>query len=82
MAIFCAPSHDIPYEIPRNPPLRGPACLRRCEAGGLWLLELGKHTKNHSKNHHVQYCRWIKYTYPSEKYEFVSWDDSSQHMEK
>jgi hypothetical protein len=21
------------------------------------------------------------YTYPSEKYEFVSWDDSSQYME-
>ena len=27
---------------------------------------------------------WLTYpgTYPSEKYEFVSWDDSSQHMEK
>ena len=26
-------------------------------------------------------CRWIWLTYPSEKYEFVSWDDYSQYME-
>jgi hypothetical protein len=26
-------------------------------------------------------CGWW-YTYPSEKYEFVSWDDYSQYMEK
>jgi len=29
----------------------------------------------------LNYSGWW-YTYPSEKYEFVSWDDYSQNMEK
>jgi hypothetical protein len=32
----------------------------------------------HAKNHLTGW--WL--TYPSEKYEFVSWDDYSQDMEK
>jgi hypothetical protein len=38
--------------------------------------------------HHFKICLMVSclsgwwYTYPSEKYEFVSWDDYSPHMEK
>ena len=36
------------------------------------------HGDKHAENHLTGW--WL--TYPSEKYEFVSWDDYSQYMEK
>jgi len=42
-----------------------------------WWINQWEHPQNHQQ---IQAGWW--YTYPSEKYEFVSWDYHSQHMEK
>jgi len=41
----------------------------------------GKHTKTKWENHGTYTITPEWYTYPSEKCEFVSWDDYSQYME-